>query len=99
MHGVRPAIFGCHGRRSLLRRLFVPTAALCLGARLGVFIQRFAQRSVLSTPGFGVVFPLADDEMADTIAAATDAAKAAPVPDPSVLKTNVYADGGAQWRS
>ncbi|MCH8849161.1 MAG: hypothetical protein IIC32_09350 [Chloroflexi bacterium] len=42
------------------------------GARRGEFNQRFAQPSVQSTPGFGHLFPFADDDMADPLTEASD---------------------------
>lgn len=38
-------------------------------------------------------------DVAAAVDAATEAAKAAPPPDPGALWTNVWADGGWQWRS
>jgi pyruvate dehydrogenase E1 component alpha subunit len=41
----------------------------------------------------------ADDRAAAVVAAAVAAAKAAPAPDPSDAFTDVWADGGSQWRT
>ena len=41
----------------------------------------------------------ADDRAAQTVAAAVAAARAAPAPDPSDAFTDVWADGGSQWRT
>jgi pyruvate dehydrogenase E1 component alpha subunit len=41
----------------------------------------------------------ADDEAARTVAAAIEEAKAAPEPDPAEALTDVWADGGATWRT
>jgi pyruvate dehydrogenase E1 component alpha subunit len=40
-----------------------------------------------------------DDEVQREVDEATEAAKAAPPPDPAVLMTNVWADGGSAWRN
>ncbi len=40
-----------------------------------------------------------DDEEQRAVDVATDEAKAAPPPDPAVLMTNVWADGGSSWRN
>ena len=40
-----------------------------------------------------------DDEVQHEVDEATEAAKAAPPPDPAVLMTNVWADGGSAWRN
>ncbi|MGI9005131.1 MAG: thiamine pyrophosphate-dependent dehydrogenase E1 component subunit alpha [Streptosporangiaceae bacterium] len=41
----------------------------------------------------------ADDRAARTVAAAIAAARAAPAPDPADAFTDVWADGGSQWRT
>ena len=41
----------------------------------------------------------ADDRAAQVVAAAVAAARAAPAPDPSDALTDVWADGGSQWRT
>ena len=41
----------------------------------------------------------ADDRAAQTVTAAVAAARAAPAPDPSEALTDVWADGGSQWRT
>jgi acetoin:2,6-dichlorophenolindophenol oxidoreductase subunit alpha len=41
----------------------------------------------------------ADERAADLVAAAVAAAKAAPAPDPAEAFTDVWADGGSQWRT
>ncbi|MEV6105561.1 thiamine pyrophosphate-dependent enzyme [Streptomyces sp. NPDC051940] len=41
----------------------------------------------------------ADERAARTVADAVDAAKAAPGPDPATALTDVWADGGAAWRT
>ncbi|HEX9064768.1 MAG TPA: thiamine pyrophosphate-dependent dehydrogenase E1 component subunit alpha [Streptosporangiaceae bacterium] len=41
----------------------------------------------------------ADDRAAATVAAAVAAARAAPAPDPGDALTDVWADGGSQWRT
>ncbi len=41
----------------------------------------------------------ADDRAAATVAAAVAAARAAPAPDPADAFTDVWADGGSQWRT
>jgi acetoin:2,6-dichlorophenolindophenol oxidoreductase subunit alpha len=40
-----------------------------------------------------------DDEVQREVDDATEAAKNAPPPDPAVLSTNVWADGGSSWRN
>jgi pyruvate dehydrogenase E1 component alpha subunit len=40
-----------------------------------------------------------DEEVQREVDEATSAAKAAPPPDPAVLMTNVWADGGSSWRN
>ncbi len=40
-----------------------------------------------------------DDEVQREVDDATEVAKAAPPPDPAVLMTNVWADGGSSWRN
>ncbi|HTE68635.1 MAG TPA: pyruvate dehydrogenase (acetyl-transferring) E1 component subunit alpha, partial [Actinomycetes bacterium] len=40
-----------------------------------------------------------DSRAGEEVAAAVDAAKAAPPPDESTAFTDVWADGGAQWRT
>ncbi|MCL5026394.1 MAG: alpha/beta hydrolase domain-containing protein [Chloroflexi bacterium] len=42
------------------------------GGRRGEFNHRFAQPSVQSTPGFGFLFPFADDEYADAVTGRVD---------------------------
>jgi acetoin:2,6-dichlorophenolindophenol oxidoreductase subunit alpha len=41
----------------------------------------------------------ADERAARLVADAVEAAKAAPGPDPGQALTDVWADGGAQWRT
>ncbi|HUZ51931.1 MAG TPA: thiamine pyrophosphate-dependent dehydrogenase E1 component subunit alpha [Streptosporangiaceae bacterium] len=41
----------------------------------------------------------ADDRAAQVVAAAITAARAAPAPDPAEALTDVWADGGSQWRT
>jgi acetoin:2,6-dichlorophenolindophenol oxidoreductase subunit alpha len=40
-----------------------------------------------------------DGKVRDEVAAAVEAAKAAPPPDEASAFTDVWADGGAQWRT
>ena len=54
---------------------------------------------VAAVPGCDPPVSTVDGRVAELVAAAVSAAKAAPPADPAEAFTDVWADGGAQWRT
>jgi hypothetical protein len=68
------------------------------GGRRGEFNQRFGQPSVQSTPGFGHVFPFADDDLQDPFGGSSDGLlrrERAQGTTPRIIYTNTAAE---YWR-